>query len=159
MTALNYLFELSGILGGGFTGVIASSYIAEDADIDNAELVYTEWETDLQLQIADVERNHRGYDEYQYNIGDISHNPYELMAYLTVMHQHFNYSDVQAELAAVFAGQYALSFAETTETRGEGENAYTVRILTTTLAARPFNDKLICFANIICFPYLNRELV
>ena len=34
----------------------ASTYLADDADINNAELYYTEWETNLQMQINRVER-------------------------------------------------------------------------------------------------------
>ena len=29
--------------------------LAEDADIDNAELAYTEWETDLQIRMTDLQ--------------------------------------------------------------------------------------------------------
>jgi murein DD-endopeptidase MepM/ murein hydrolase activator NlpD len=113
------------------------------------QLSYTEWETDLQIQIANTETSHPGYDEYRYNVGDISHNPYELMAYLTVKYQNFNDSTAQAELAALFGEQYALTFTPTTETRyadptdanedGDYE-PYAWKILTVTLTARNFSD-------------------
>ena len=48
---------------GGIGAIAASSYTAEDQDINNAELVYTEWETDLQMQIDNAEADHPGYDE------------------------------------------------------------------------------------------------
>lgn len=132
--------SVGSLTGSGGMGILATSYVAADADVDNAELIYTEWETNLQIQIANVQSSRPGYDEYRYSVGDIRHNPYELMAYLTAVHQNFQYANIQAELQAIFAEQYVLTFTESTETRGEGESAYQVRILTTTLTARSFSD-------------------
>jgi murein DD-endopeptidase MepM/ murein hydrolase activator NlpD len=150
------LFALMSLIGafggmgsGGLSGILTASYLAEDADIDNAELSYTEWETDLQMQIANVETTHSGYDEYRYSVGDISHNPYELMAYLTVNYQNFSNATAQAELSALFAEQYTLMFTPTTETRyadpsdadGDGDyEPYDWNVLTVTLTARNFSD-------------------
>jgi murein DD-endopeptidase MepM/ murein hydrolase activator NlpD len=150
------LFCLTSLIGafggmesGGLGGILSASYLAEDADIDNAELSYTEWETDLQMQIANAETTHSGYDEYRYSVGDISHNPYELMAYLTVKYQNFNDSTAQAELASLFAEQYTLTFTPTTETRyadpsdadDDGDyEPYGWNVLTVTLTARNFSD-------------------
>jgi len=146
--------SFSSIGGGGFASILTSTHIAPDADIDNTELIYTEWETDLRFQIASTESDRPGYDEYRYNIGDISHNPYELMAYLTAMYQNFKYEDVQTELQSIFAEQYSLTFTPTIETRYrtvtgfdtvmgeiyEYEVAYEWHVLTTTLTARSFAD-------------------
>jgi murein DD-endopeptidase MepM/ murein hydrolase activator NlpD len=147
------LMSLFGALGsagsGGLNGVLAASYLAEDADIDNAELAYTEWETDLQIQIANAESSHSGYDEYRYNIGDISHNPFELMAYLTAKYQNFTYAVIQADLRALFAKQYNLTFTPSTETRcadptdanDDGDyEPYDWRVMTVALTAQNFTD-------------------
>ena len=75
--------SFSNIGTGGLGSLAASTYLADDADINNAELIYTEWETDLQMQINRVESDRPGYDEYRYNIGPIEHDPYVLMGYLT----------------------------------------------------------------------------
>ncbi|GHU36140.1 hypothetical protein FACS1894105_06010 [Clostridia bacterium] len=150
------LFVLMSLIGafgsagsGGVGGIFAASYLAEDADIDNAELSYTEWETDLQIQAANAESSHPGYDEYRYNVGEISHNPYEMMAYLTAKYQAFTYDAVYADLQALFNEQYALTFTPTTETRyadptdtnedGDYE-PYDWRVMTVTLTARSFSD-------------------
>ena len=61
--------SFSNLGAGGLGSLAASTYLADDADINNAELVYTEWETDLQMQINRVESDRPGYDEYRYNIG------------------------------------------------------------------------------------------
>ena len=63
------LFSSCSSMGtGGIGAIAASSYTAEDQDINNAELVYTEWETDLQMQIDNAEADHPGYDEYRYHV-------------------------------------------------------------------------------------------
>jgi murein DD-endopeptidase MepM/ murein hydrolase activator NlpD len=144
------LFSLgSGLGGGGIGGILTASYLAEDADTDNAELAYTEWEVDLQEQIANTGSTHSGYDEYRYNVGEISHNPYELMAYLTVMYQNFPYGAIESDLRTLFSEQYSLTFTPATETRyadptdadDDGDyEPYEWRVMTVTLTARSFGD-------------------
>lgn len=102
---------------GGLSSVLISSYTAEDADIDDAELIYTEWETNLQMQVQNAENDHPGFDEYRYNVDDISHNPFELLAYLSAKYQDFAFSAVKAELQRIFNEQYTLKFVSETEIR------------------------------------------
>jgi len=154
-------------IGNGILGAaVGTSYLAEDADIDNAELAYTEWETDLQLEINNAESTHSGYDEYRYNVDDISHNPYELMAFLTAVYDGFTYPGIQVVLQQIFNEQYSLSFVDEVEVRyrtetrtgtstytdpetGESysedyeyevEVAYNYYILNINLTARSFSD-------------------
>lgn len=77
----------SNIGTGGLGSLAASTYLADDQDINQAELTYTEWETDLQMEIDRVESDRPGYDEYRYNLGAIEHDPYVLMGYLTSAYQ------------------------------------------------------------------------
>lgn len=133
--------SLSNVATSGLTTVAATSYLASENDIDNAELIYTEWEADLLFEAWDAKSTHRGFDEYVFNIGDVSHDPYELMAYLTVKYGTFTFADIEQELRQIFAEQYSLSFTEKTETRytDEGE-PYEVNILVVKLTARSFSD-------------------
>ena len=131
--------------GGGLGSILAASYLAEDAEIDNVEIAYGEWETDLKLQIKNTEIDHPDFDEYIYNTGNIGHNPYELMAYLTATYQDFTYDSIENDLRALFDEQYTLTFTETTETRytePSDENSepqpYQWKILTVTLTVKPF---------------------
>lgn len=73
------------MLSGFQSSYISASYMANEQDICNSDLYYTEMETDLQIDIDKTEENYPGYDEYRYNIGEISHNPYELMGYGIVL--------------------------------------------------------------------------
>lgn len=146
-------------MGMGGQGIImASSYLAKDKDIDDAELYYTEWETDLQLNAFAAETSHPGFDEYKYNISDIGHNPYQLMAYLTAVYEDFDYSAVQSDLRRIFDEQYSLTFTPEVETRyrdvpvydkitglptGETEQeAYEWHILNVKLTSRPLAGML-----------------
>ena len=115
--------SFSNLGAGGLGSLAASTYLADDADINNAELVYTEWETDLQMQINRVETDRPGYDEYRYNIGPIEHDPYVLMGYLTSTYQDFTYAQIESVLRELFNGQYSLSFSEETETRYRTETS------------------------------------
>ena len=105
----------SNIGTGGLGSIAASTYLAEDQDINNAELIYTEWETDLQMEIDRVETDRPGYDEYRYNIGAIEHDPYILMGYLTSAYQNFTYEQIEGVLRQLFNEQYSLTFTEETE--------------------------------------------
>jgi len=141
-------------IGNGLLGAVGgTSYLAEDADIDRAELAYTEWETDLQLEINNAESTHPNYDEYRYNVADISHNPYELMAYLTAVYDDFTFAGIQGALQQIFNEQYSLSFVEEIEVRYRTEYytdedghehsyqvAYNYYILNINLTARSFSD-------------------
>jgi murein DD-endopeptidase MepM/ murein hydrolase activator NlpD len=149
MIISSVIASLSNIASGGVSVMAATSYLASDADIENAELSYTEWETDLQLQIMNAETSHPGYNEYRYDTSEISHNPYELMAYLTARFQGFSFAAIQAELAALFAEQYTLTFTEITEKRYADPNdadddgdyePYDWIVLSVKLSARMFSD-------------------
>lgn len=156
---LGFFSSCSNMAAGGLSSVLASSYLAEEADIDNAELVYTEWETDLQIQISQAESDYPRYDEYRYSVDDIGHNSYELMAFLTAAHQNFTYAQISGLLSEMFAEQYSLSFTPETEIRTrtetrsdtytdpetytdtyEVEVEYEWYVLNITMTARSFTD-------------------
>lgn len=124
---------------------ISSCYVADEPEIENSELYYTEMETDLQKDIDDTEINYPGYDEYQYNIGEIGHNPYELMGYLSAVYDAFTFDEVKAEIERLFGLQYQLVREEIIEIRTEtdedgNEREYEWRILKTTLTVTPLAE-------------------
>lgn len=120
--AIMALFSMCGtLLSGGSAFIGATSYAAEDLTIDHAELNYTEWETDLQIAIQNAETTHSGYDEYRYHIGDIGHDPFELMAFMTAMYEDFTEAQAQTALSQIFAEQYHLTFTPEVEIRTRTE--------------------------------------
>lgn len=103
-------------IGAGSAGVIsASSYLADDNTISQAELKYTEWETDLRIKINNIEQTHRGYDEYRYQLGTIGHDPFVLMGYLTAVYGEFDSSQAESAMRGLFDSQYKLTLTESKE--------------------------------------------
>lgn len=162
--ALLSLLSMCGtIFSGGSAYIGATSYAAEDLTIDKAELNYTEWETDLQVEIQNAETTHSGYDEYRYQIADIGHDPFELMAFMTAVYQDFSDSEAQTVLRQIFDEQYSLSFDPEVEIRTrtvtktdpdtgldyEEEEEYEWHILNVNLSSRSFYD--------VIYPRMNAE--
>ena len=121
--------------------VTAVSYLAEDTDIDNAALAYSKWEVELQLQIANVQNDFPGFDEYRFQVDYFGHNPLELMAYLTAVHHVFTYPEIRTALRELFDEQYQLVFTPSVEIRhyedaDENLIPYEWHVLTTTLTMR-----------------------
>ena len=128
------------MLSGFQSSYISASYMANEQDICNSDLYYTEMETDLQMDIDQTEENYPGYDEYRYNIGEISHNPYELMGYLSTVFNAFTFEQVQAELARLFGEQYSLTREVIVETRYDSNgDPYDWYVLQTTLTVTPLS--------------------
>ncbi len=128
------------MLSGFQSSYISASYMANEQDICNSDLYYTEMETDLQMDIDQTEENYPGYDEYRYNIGEISHNPYELMGYLSTMFNAFTFEQVQAEIARLFGEQYQLTREVIIETRYDSDgDPYDWYVLQTTLTVTPLS--------------------
>ncbi len=103
--------------GSGLGGVLGGAYLAENADIEGAEIAYTEWETDLREEIENVETDRPDYDEYRYEIEEIGHDPHILMSFLTAEYLNYTYADIADDLRVIFDEQYVLTYTETVETR------------------------------------------
>ena len=123
------------MLSGGGVFVGAVTYVADYEDIDDASILYTRLETDLQVYLRNIESNHPGFDEYRYDVGEINHNPFELIAFLTAVHGEFTFGEIEAVLREIFAEQYRLTLTPEveirtrTETRTDGDgNSYTVTV-------------------------------
>jgi murein DD-endopeptidase MepM/ murein hydrolase activator NlpD len=110
-----------GMFSGTSSFVGAVSYSAEDEDIDDASIMYTELETDLRMYINDIEENYPDYDEYRFNIDSIGHDPFALMAFLTAVYEDFTFAEVAATIQAIFDAQYTLELESVMEIREREE--------------------------------------
>ena len=118
----------------GFNSIMVSSYFAEDEDIYAAENYYNGLEQNLQSKIDNIENEYSGYDEYNYNLAGIGHNPYELISYLTAVYQDFKFNDIKSALDTLFNAQYHLVITETSRQQtDEDGNEHTYKILNVTL--------------------------
>ena len=146
MLALVVMFFATGLtsctamLSGFQSSYISASYMADEGEICQSDLYYTEKETDLQIDIDNTEENYPGYDEYRYNIGEISHNPYELLGYLSTAFNAFTFAGVQSEIDRIFSEQYTLTREVIVETRYDDDgDPYDWYVLQTTLTVRPLS--------------------
>ena len=104
--------------------VISTSYTAEDADIVAVEGDYKAKEEALLDEINNIERDHPGYDEYQYDLADIEHDPFELASLLTVLYEDYTEAEVKSMLQTIFDAQYTLTKTPVTEIRTRTETRW-----------------------------------
>ena len=97
--------------------LLGTSFTAKKEDIIGANEDYKALEAALRSQIDNIERTHPGYDEYRYSLDEINHNPYELIAYLTLLFEDFTRDEVQETLQWLFDQQYQLTLEEEVEIR------------------------------------------
>ena len=149
----------------GMSATLAGSYMSVPAEIDAADLAFSELEMELQKEIDSIETDYPDYDEYRYNLASIGHDPFALISYLSAVHTEFTAADVQGEIESLFDEMYELTLNPVTETRTrtvtktgtrtvtdpvtgeeteeeyeyEEEEEYTVTILEVTLTAKNLN--------------------
>lgn len=135
------LGSCAAFFSGAGTSTFAASYTADDQDINSAQLYYTEKETDLQYKIDHIEEEYPGFQEYRYELGEIGHDAYELMAYLSAMYDFFTFAEIVPILDALFQKQYDLQLIEQTEIRADSDgNEYEWRILNVILTVTPMEQ-------------------
>lgn len=109
------------IQGAAASTFASTTYGSTDDDIYAVEDAYSELEAALNEQINSMESRHPGYDEYRYQIDEISHNPYHLISYFSAKYGEFTYEQVRDEIEEIFHSQYSIvteSIRETvTETK------------------------------------------
>lgn len=110
------LSSCAALFQGSSNAIISTSYSSEDEDIYAAENAYVALENALNEQINQMKANHSDYDEFQFQIDEIGHNPYQLISYLTVKYGGFTYAEVADEIQEIFREQYGLYTDSTRET-------------------------------------------
>ena len=106
---LNGLSSCSVIMDGVGSGIAASTYPSQDADMLGAEAQYCEMEAELQCYLDTYESTH-DYDEYHFDLDTIEHDPYVLISIITALHQgEWTLDEVQGTLQMLFDRQYILT--------------------------------------------------
>ena len=125
------LSSCSSMFSGAVNGVVGTSYTSEDSDLVATENNYAAKENELQQQIDNIESTHPGYDEYRYDLDDISHDPYVLTSILSALHGGaYTLDEVQGDLDRLFGLQYTLTQTIETETRYRTETRTGTRTVT-----------------------------
>ena len=112
------LTSCTALMQGAGSSVVGTTYPSTDEDIYAVENRYRELERALNAQINAMRSTHPEYDDFRYQIDEISHNPYHLISYFTTKYGEFTYDQVKDELEEIFREQYGLTTS--------GENNVTV---------------------------------
>ena len=127
---LNGLSSCSVMMDGVGSGIAASTYPSQDADMLGAEAQYCAMEAELQRYLDTYESTH-DYDEYHFDLDTIEHDPYVLISIITALHQgEWTLDEVQGTLQMLFDRQYILTedvvvevrYRTVTRTDSEGNN-------------------------------------
>ena len=114
---LNGLSSCSVMMDGVGSGIAASTYPSQDADMLGAEAQYCEMEAELQRYLDTYESTH-DYDEYHFDLDTIEHDPYVLISIITALYQgEWTLDEVQGTLQMLFDRQYILTEDVVVETR------------------------------------------
>ena len=114
---LNGLSSCSVMMDGVGSGIAASTYPSQDADMLGAEAQYCAMEAELQRCLDTYESTH-DYDEYHFDLDTIEHDPYVLISMITALHQgEWTLDEVQGTLQMLFDRQYILTEDVVVETR------------------------------------------
>ena len=119
---LNGLSSCSVMMDGVGSGIAASTYPSQDADMLGAEAQYCAMEAELQRYLDTYESTH-DYDEYHFDLDTIEHDPYVLISMITALHQgEWTLDEVQGTLQMLFDRQYILTEDVVVETRYRTES-------------------------------------
>ena len=142
------------IFNGGVSTTMAGSYQSVPAQLDASDEAMTSREMALQNTIDSIETDYPDYDEYNYNLAEIGHNPFTLINYLSATKVNVVAADCDAEIESLFNEMYELTLTPREETRTrtvtqtneetgeeeEVEEEYTVTILDVELTRKPLED-------------------
>lgn len=120
LTGMFNMCSLGGItLNNSTNTILTTNYLANDSVLAGINDNFTKLENDLVGEIADIEVDHPGYDEYVYiDTENVGHSIYELFAYITSKcGGPRSPSEVQPDLVELFNLMYQLEFKEKVEIR------------------------------------------
>ena len=121
MVIFCFITSCSVFFPGGMGTVWTTSYTAEDEDILGAEADYQALEEALRAEIAAIPSSYPDYDEYTWDLAPITHDPHELAALLTAIHEAYTRGEVQGTMQSIFDAQYEIILTETIEIRTRTE--------------------------------------
>ena len=131
---MNALTSCSVLLQGGLNSVSLTTYPSADEDMLGAEAAYAAMEAELQAYLDSYEATH-DYDEYHFDLDEISHDPYVLASLFTALKGgEWTLDEVRSDLEMLFERQYILTEDVTSYTRcDEGGEPYEYTVCTVTL--------------------------
>ena len=115
---MNGLSSCTPLVQGALQAIVIATYPAEDADILAAERYYKGLENELQSAIDRYAADHPQYDEFQYELDDIWHDPHALISLISAhMGDEWTVDQAYGFMDRLFAKQYTLTQKVESETR------------------------------------------
>ena len=115
---INSLSSCTPLLQGGLQALVIATYPAEDEDILAAERYYKGLEDELQQKIDRYAAEYPQYDEFQYELARIWHDPHALISIISAhANGEWKIDGVYGFLNRLFEEQYTLSQKVKSETR------------------------------------------
>lgn len=115
---INGLSSCTPLLQGGLQALVIATYPAEDEDILAAERYYKGLEDELQQKIDRYAAEHPQYNEFQYDLARIWHDPHALISLISAhANGEWKIDGVYGFLNRLFEEQYTLSQKVKSETR------------------------------------------
>ena len=142
------LASCAALMNGAGHSMISTTYPSTDEDIYAVENRYRELEAGLNDEVNRMRTTYPAYDEFRYQIDEISHNPYHLISYFTAKYGQFTFDQVKDELEEIFRAQYSLVTT--------GEENLTVTETRTVHAGESLGEVVTsgyCSCEICCGPY------
>ena len=97
--------------------IAGCTYQSEPRELDAADLSFTKKEIELQKKINNVEADNPGYDEYNYVLDEIQHDPFVIENYLSAKYGVFTIAQVENDIQNLFNKVYRFVTTPRTETR------------------------------------------
>ena len=94
----------------------AASYQSSPAWLDAADLKLSSMELGLRRQIDNIEEDHPDFEEYSYTLGEIGHDPFTLINYLSAQYGVIG-DEALAEIDSLFEAMYELKLTEVDDVR------------------------------------------
>lgn len=102
------------------TAYIATSYMTSDEDLIACNEQLNNRENELREYIDHIPDYYIDWNEYNYYIDDIGHDPYQLLSYLSAMKINFKYdTEIQEMINKVYDSMYQLDIESVHEVRSE----------------------------------------
>ncbi|MBR6984248.1 MAG: hypothetical protein IKH75_12115 [Ruminococcus sp.] len=102
------------------TAYIATSYMTSDEDLIACNEQLNNRENELREYIDYIPDYYIDWNEYNYYIDDIGHDPYQLLSYLSAMKINFKYdAEIQEMINKVYDSMYQLDIESVHEVRSE----------------------------------------
>ena len=100
------------VMQGAVSGLGTAAYASEDGELRLAEAMYCDMEQALQTEIEQFEETYPDYEEYEYDLDEIGHDPYVLLSMVSAMVEGaWTADEVEDVLEEIFAAQYDLSWS------------------------------------------------